>query len=174
MFSPPVIAAIWAAVAVVALLLARRAGRDGLAACVTLTTCCASLHAWGWNRPLYQAGRQWLVDHELYAGRMWLKVTIGAVVVAGLLAAVRPAWRRLRGWPRARLVAFAAALLDVGYIGARTLSIDGWMPDAIAFEPGKGVLGFVLAAAALAATPFARRRRDAAPGEGGGVAFLGR
>ena len=64
--------------------------------------------------------------------------------------------------------------LDLGYIGARTLSIDGWMPDAIAFEPGKGVLGFALAALALTASPFARSRSNHDRGAGGGVAFLSR
>lgn len=174
MISPPVIAALWAASAVVTLLLARRAGRNAVATCTALAACCSSLHAWGWNQPLYQAGRQWLVEHDLYAGRLWLKLTLGAVVAVALLLVVRPVWRRVRSWPRARLVVIAAAVLDLAYIGARTLSIDGWMPDAIAFEPGKGWFGFALAALALLAAPFAQRRQGPGADPGGGVAFLGR
>ncbi|HEX5053478.1 MAG TPA: hypothetical protein VFZ65_16995 [Planctomycetota bacterium] len=160
MDAPTAIALLWLAAA---LLAAPRAWRQRGAARFALVIgalLLASLHAFAWNRPIYFAGRGLLADAGFYEQRFTFKLAIG-VVFAGLCGWFL--WRAARwcgslsGWER---LALAAMAVDALYIATRTCSIDGWMPDAIAYEPGKSVLGLSLAAASLLALLLGTRVRE--------------
>ncbi|MBL8747763.1 MAG: hypothetical protein JNK78_01280 [Planctomycetes bacterium] len=145
---------VWCAVAIVAVARSRRGGRLWWVTC-TFAAMLATLHRWGWNKPLYHAGRATLIDFGVYDDRLVFKAAIG-VVFAALCAWF--AWR-MRRWPRRLLplhrIGWLAMLADALYVAVRTLSIDGWMPIAIGVEPGKSVLGLSLAIATLLAFAFA-------------------
>lgn len=153
---------LWAGAAAVAGLRARGVGgRRWLPAAIGALLL-ASLHLWGWNKPIYFAGKNTLIWLGVYDSRLWFKFAIGLVFfpVAG--------WLCWRGWrlaarqsPLQRL-ALVAMVLDALYITIRTLSVDGWMPDVIDDEPGKSRLGCALAGVALLAAVVARPRAEVA------------
>lgn len=118
----------------------------------------SSLHWWNWNKPIYLTGRNWLADSGIYDQRLFLKVGIGLLAVLVVAFSLRPAARQLARWGWACRIAATAALLDALYITLRTLSIDGWMPDAIAVGSGKSTLAITLAAIALLGALAAIRR----------------
>lgn len=158
--------ALWLCAAATAAAVRLRRRATGAVAAAVAAALLASLHAFHWNRPIYFAGRRWLMDRGVYADRLWLKLALGAAALAiALLIA-----RRSRAWlarvePLLR-VAGAAMALDLGYIAARTLSIDGWMPMLIAVEPGKSALGIALAAVGWLALSCSRPRTPDHPANG--------
>jgi hypothetical protein len=128
----------------------------------------ASLHALHWNQPIYHAGREWLIEQGMYADRMWFQLATGAVLLLALgFAAVRGYARLRRSEPLLR-VAFAAAALDLLYIGTRTLSVDAWIPAVLAVEPGKTALAATLAVIALLAALCSKPRKRTDDDEPGG------
>jgi hypothetical protein len=158
---------LWCAAALLALL--RSTGRGGctwwaLGGGALLQ---GSLHLWGWNKPIYLAGKRLMVWTGFYEERLWFKFAIGLVFFPLV------AWLGWRGWrwaarlSRLQRVAMVAIVVDLLYITIRTLSVDGWMPAVIDDEPGKSRLGVTLAAIALLAVLVARPRAaevpDAAP-----------
>lgn len=167
-----VITALWLGAAATAAAVPLRRRATGAAAAAVAAALLASLHAFHWNRPIYAAGRQWLMDRGIYADRLWLKLALGATALATLLLVAR----RTRPWFRRvdlpLRVAGAAMALDLGYIAARTLSIDGWMPTPIAVEPGKSALGIALAALGWLALCCSRPRRPDHPSKPEDRAFL--
>lgn len=117
-----------------------------------------SLHLWGWNKPIYLAGKRLMVWTGFYEERLWFKFAIGSVffpLVAWACWRGRRLAPRLSAWQR---IALGAMVADALYVTARTLSVDGWMPQAIGDEPGKSLLGATLAAVALLGVLLARLR----------------
>lgn len=158
----------WLAVALAAAWAWRRRRAPGGAPLAIAALLLASLHRWQWNRPLYEGGRRWLIDTGLYEQRLLAKLAVGAAAVALALFAARPLLRWLRTWPAALRVAGGAALVDAAFVAVRTLSIDGWIPDAVNFDPGKTALQLALATTALVA---ALRSRPTAQTPRGPTAF---
>lgn len=118
----------------------------------------ASLHLFGWNKPIYLAGKRLVAWTGFYDERLWFKFAIGLVFFP---LVVWLCWRAF-GWARRlsplQRLALAAVAVDLLYITSRTLSVDGWMPDAIGGEPGKSRLGATLAAIGVVAVACARPR----------------
>ena len=169
-----VITALWLCVAGSAAYATARRRAPGAATALLGALLLASLHAFHWNQPIYFAGRRWVMDLGVYAERLWLKLAIGALVLLAAALAVRPAWRWLVHAEALLRVALAAIALDLGYITVRTLSIDGWMPDAIAFDPGKSALAIALALVACVTTVCSRPRAATTKGQReDGAFFLG-
>ncbi|MEO6596454.1 MAG: hypothetical protein ABIP94_17015 [Planctomycetota bacterium] len=142
---------LWLAAAVVAAFRAKRLGGAARIALVFGAVLLASLHGFGWNKPIYFAGRELLAEWGVYGQRFSFKVAIGVVffgLVVWTFFCARRLCARLTKWER---LAFAAMSLDGIYIAVRTCSVDGWMPDVIAYEPGKSVLGVMLATLTLLA-----------------------
>ncbi len=137
-----------------------------LAAAVALLL--ASLHLWGWNQPIYLAGKHLVGALGVYDQRLWLKVAIGLVFfpMVGWLA--WRAWRWTAGAPTGLRAALAAMFADACYVAIRSLSVDGWMPVWIGVEPGKSRFGAALAGVALVAVVATcrRTRREGTDGAG--------
>lgn len=148
-----VIPVVWFAVAVTAAARARRVRSYWPAG--ALAVLLASLHHWGWNKPIYAAGRELLMHWGVYDDRLVFKVMIGLVFFPLVAWAAWRAWRWSARLAPLHRVACAAMAVDALYVAVRTLSIDGWMPIAIGVEPGKSLLGLSLAVAALVALALA-------------------
>jgi len=149
---------LWCGAAVVALLRLRgRGARTWWPPCVG-SALLWSLHFWGWNKPIYLAGKRLMLWTGFYEERLWFKFAIGLVFFPLVALACWRGFRlasRLSPWQR---IALCVMVVDALYVTARTLSVDGWMPLAIGDEPGKSLLGITLAAAALLAMLVARPR----------------
>ncbi|MBL8727776.1 MAG: hypothetical protein JNM25_05055 [Planctomycetes bacterium] len=118
----------------------------------------ASLHLWGWNKPIYLAGKRLMVWTGFYEERLWFKFAIGLVFFPAVAWLGWRAWRWAACLSRLQRVAMVAIVVDLLYITVRTLSVDGWMPAAIGDEPGKSRLGLALAGIAALAVLVARPR----------------
>lgn len=132
----------------------------------------ASLHQFGWNKPIYQFGRDLLQANGFYEQRLVFKIGLGVVFFP---LAAWLVWRGLK-WsarvPFGQRLALVAMATDLLYIAIRTLSIDGWLPLWIGEEPGKSQFGTALAGAALLLVVLASRRPVAEPPAKGGQQFL--
>ncbi len=156
---PTLLPWLWWAILAVACARWARARAGGFAALAVVALGLATLHQFGWNKPIYQFGRGLLQDAGVYERRIVFKLAIGAVFAP---LAVWLLWRLIRWARRLSLlqgVALAAMVVDLLFITVRTLSIDGWLPLAIGDEPGKSRFGAAVAAVALLATLVAPRGR---------------
>ena len=116
----------------------------------------ATLHLWGWNQPVYLAGKNALIRLGVYEQRLAIKFAVALVFFPlALWLAVR-LWRATARWSPLQRAALLAMVLDALYVAIRSLSVDGWMPLWIGVEPGKSLLGAVLAGVALVAIVAAR------------------
>ena len=115
----------------------------------------ASVHLWGWNKPVYHAGREVLIAFGVHDDRLVFKFAIAVVFVPVVAWFAFRAWRWSRRLAPLHRVALGLMAVDALYVTVRTLSIDGWMPLAIGLEPGKSVLGLTLAALAFLGVVFA-------------------
>ena len=144
----------WCAAALVAALRARRGGR-GWWSTAAFALLLASLHLWRWNQPVYEAGRQLLIDCGVHGDRLVFKLALGLVFVPVFAFFAWRAWHRSRRLAMLHRVALLLMVADALYVTMRTLSIDGWMPIALGVEPGKSILGISLAVLAALAVAFA-------------------
>lgn len=115
----------------------------------------ASVHLWGWNKPIYAAGREVLMGFGVYDDRLVFKLAIAGVFFPIAAWLGFRAWRWSRRLAPLHRAALGLMVVDALYVTIRTLSIDGWMPLAIGLEPGKSILGIALAALSLLAVAFA-------------------
>lgn len=146
----------WCAVALVAGARTRgRGARSWWLPCAAAAVL-ASLHLWGWNKPIYLAGKRLMVWTGFYEERLWFKFAIALVFFPVVAWLCWRAWRRAACLSPLQRVALVAMVVDALYVTVRTLSVDGWMPLAIGDEPGKSVFGAALAAVALLAVVVAR------------------
>lgn len=147
---------LWALAAVVAVV--RRRGPGGpawpwLAGGALLL---ATLHLWGWNQPVYLAGKNALIRLGVYEQRLAVKFAVALVFFPLVLWLAVRLWRATALWSPLQRVALLAMVLDALYVAIRSLSVDGWMPVWIGVEPGKSLLGAVLAGVALGGIVAAR------------------
>lgn len=129
---------------------ARRGRRGSWPTCIVALVL-ASVHLFGWNKPIYHAGREVLIGFGVYDDRSVFKVAIGLAFFPLVAWAGFRAWRWSRRVAPLLRTALVLMTLDALYVAVRTLSIDGWMPLAIGLEPGKSILGISLAALATVA-----------------------
>lgn len=149
---------LWCAVALVAGLRTRGRGACRWWSASAAAAVLASLHLWGWNKPIYLLGKRLVAWTGLYEERLWFKFAIAAVFFPLVAWGCWRAWRWSACLSPLQRLALVAMVVDVLYVAVRTLSVDGWMPLAIGVEPGKSLLGIVLAAVALACVLVARPR----------------
>lgn len=146
------IVALWCLVALLAVRKARCGGPALWWGCGLVAAALASREQWEWNRSLYHAGRGWLREQGWYQDRIVLKVALGVALalLVGWLA-----WRAARGWrslgPDLRLVLWPMGV-QVLYFGALSLSVDAWIPRALAAQPGRTILSCSLAGLCLLGT----------------------
>lgn len=147
---------LWCAVALVAAVRTRCHGGAAWWGPCLFALLLATVHLWGWNKPIYHAGREALVWLGLHDERLWFKVAIGLVFFPLVGWLLWWGWRASKHLPAALRLALLAMATDALYITIRTLSVDGWMPLVIGIEPGKSRFGASLAAVALLAVLVSR------------------
>lgn len=153
------IIALWCLVALLAGRKARRGGPALWWGCVLVAAALATREHWEWNRTLYQAGRDWLREQGWYRDRVVFKVALGAalaLVVGWVAWRAGKRWRSLGTDLRLVLLPMAAQVL---YFTALSLSVDVWIPRAIARPPGRTVLGYSLAGLCVLGTLLPARAR---------------
>jgi hypothetical protein len=149
---------LWCAVALVAGLRTRGRGARSWWPPSAAAALLASLHLGGWNKPIYLLGKRLVAWTGLYEERLWFKFAIAAVFFPLVAWACWRAWRWSACLSPLQRIALLAMAIDALYVTVRTLSVDGWLPEAIGVEPGKSLLGTGLAAVALLAVVVARPR----------------
>ncbi|MCP3915676.1 MAG: hypothetical protein GY711_08985 [bacterium] len=117
--------------------------------CAALAGMLASIALWRWHVRLLRFGQRTLRDLGVYESRMVVKVAIVVLLVFGTVVFLRFAggWlRRALGGTGAALVPTVAAAV---FLALLTLSLDDFMPRLVSAPPGRFVIEYALALAAL-------------------------